>query len=95
MKRLDGEGTFRSSPWPLFNWFRGACRQVEPVPLGKQRSRDPSDDPYLACALAAKAQFIVTRDPDLLVLDKPFGVQIVSPRALLQRLASPLNLSSG
>lgn len=88
MKHLESDGVFRSSPWPLFNWFRGVCRLVEPAPLGKQRSRDASDDPYLACALTAKAEFIVSRDPDLLELEKPFGVEMITPRTLLNRLAA-------
>ena len=44
-------------------------------------------DPYLACALAARASFIISRDPDLLTLDKPFGVEILTPRAHLSRAA--------
>jgi len=59
---------------------------VEPAPLGKQRSRDAKDDPYLACALAAGAKVIVSRDDDLLTMNKPFGIQIVTPRELLTKL---------
>jgi hypothetical protein len=36
-----------------------------------------SDDIYLSCTLAAKAEFIVTRPPDLLALEKPFGITAV------------------
>jgi predicted nucleic acid-binding protein len=63
---------------------------VEPAPLGKQRSRDVKDDPYLACALTAGAKVIVSRDDDLLALQKPFGIQILTPRELLTKLAKPL-----
>lgn len=59
-----------------------------PAPLGKPRSRDPRDDPYLACALAGEAGFIISRDPHLLDLQQPFGIEIVTPRAFLSRLAS-------
>ena len=41
---------------------------VDPAPLGKQRSRDPKDDPYIAAALGAQARAIVTYDKDLLAL---------------------------
>lgn len=34
-------------------WYQDHVKRVEPAPLGKQRSRDAKDDPYLACALAA------------------------------------------
>jgi predicted nucleic acid-binding protein len=60
---------------------------VEPVPLPKQVSRDAKDDPFLACALGAGAEVLVSRDLDLLVLEKPFGIEIITPRALLSRVA--------
>jgi putative PIN family toxin of toxin-antitoxin system len=87
IKELEADGTFKVAPWPLFHWFAAQCKTVEPAPLGKQRSRDPKDDPYLACALAANARFIISRDPHLLDLGKPFGVEIITPRAFLHRLA--------
>ena len=77
---------FQRSPWPTLEGLIELSRFVTPVPLGKQRSRDSSDDPYLACALAAKARFVVTRDQDLLVLGKPFETEIVTPRAFLSRM---------
>ncbi|HTV43375.1 MAG TPA: putative toxin-antitoxin system toxin component, PIN family [Candidatus Sulfotelmatobacter sp.] len=72
------------------NWYQNRVKRVEPAPLGKQRSRDVKDDPYLACAIAAGAKVIVTRDEDLLVLGKPFGIEIITPRELLVRLARGL-----
>jgi predicted nucleic acid-binding protein len=42
---------------------------------------------FLECALAAQAKCLVNRDPDLLVLEKPFGVQVVTPRQFLSMLA--------
>lgn len=84
---VAAEGTkFRRDPWPTLHWLIGKTTLFQPVPLGKQRSRDANDDPYLAAALAARAEFIVTRDPDLLTLGKPFGVEILTPRAFLSRL---------
>ena len=41
---------------------------------------------FLACALAAKADYIVSNDRDLLVLGKPFGVRIVTPGEFLRIL---------
>jgi predicted nucleic acid-binding protein len=86
-KEMEREGLFRRAPWPTLDWFLSVCRLVEPTPLGRQRSRDSTDDPYLACALAARAEVIVLRDPDLLVLEKPFGIEVVTLRTLLRRLA--------
>jgi len=67
-------------------WYLDRVRRVEAAPLGKQRSRDASDDPYLAAALAAKAVVIVTYDHDLLALEKPFGISIVRPARFLQMI---------
>ena len=78
---------FKHPPQNLLAWYYDQVKLVEPSPLGKQRSRDVKDDPYLACALGAGAKTIVTRDGDLLVLGKPFGIQIITPRELLVRLS--------
>lgn len=82
--RLETKGTkFRRSPWPTLDGLVDLSHHVTPAPLGKQRSRDAKDDPYIACALAARAEFITSRDPDLLDMGKPFGIQIVTPREML------------
>ena len=81
---------FKHAPHNLLTWYYDRVKLVEPVPLGKQRSRDAKDDPYLAYALAAGAKVIVSRDDDLLALEKPFGIQILTPRELLTRLTKPL-----
>ncbi len=80
------QAKFKPPPTAILNWYYARVKLVEPAPLGKPRSRDPQDDPYLACALAARAKYIVSRDDDLLALEKPFGIQILEPRELLQRL---------
>jgi putative PIN family toxin of toxin-antitoxin system len=88
-RRVVAEIGFKTanSPYSILDWYYRTVKIVSPAPLGKQRSRDPKDDPYLACALAAKAKLIVSRDEDLLSLEKPFGIEIIDPRELLRRLA--------
>jgi uncharacterized protein len=54
--------------------------------LGKQRSRDPKDDPLLACALSGGAEYIVSNDRDLLDLEKPFGISMISPAQFLHNI---------
>lgn len=73
-------------PLPKLAWIRAKARRVEPSPLGKRRSRDAKDDIYLAGALAAAAQYLVTYDKDLLDLEKPFGVQTIRPAEFLRRI---------
>ncbi|HBG93235.1 MAG: hypothetical protein A2X54_04630 [Nitrospirae bacterium GWF2_44_13] len=41
---------------------------------------DADDDNVLACALAAKAAYLVTGDADLLAVKNFRGVKIISPR---------------
>ena len=79
----------RHSPYSILDWYYSTVKLVSPAPLGKQRSRDFKDDPDLACALSAEADVVVSRDEDLLVLGKPFGIEIITPRELLKRLSCP------
>jgi putative PIN family toxin of toxin-antitoxin system len=74
------------NPQPKLAWIKSKARLVEPSPLGKRRSRDAKDDVYLAAALGASAEYIVTYDKDLLDLDRPFGIEIVRPAEFLRRL---------
>ena len=89
VRELFSEIGFKAKfpPQNALNWYCNYVKLVEPAPLGKQRSRDPDEDPYLACALGAGGKFIVTRDGDLLTLGKPFGIHIMTPRELLVRLS--------
>jgi len=86
----NGETKFRRAPWPTLEWLLEASHRVDPHALGKQRSRDRSDDLYIATAIAARASFIISRDSDLLVLEKPFGIEVVTPRLLLSRIRTQL-----
>ena len=69
----------------LLSWIEKYALVVEPAPLGKRRSRDPKDDIFLACALFARAKFIVSNDQDLLALGKPFGIEILRPAHFIAR----------
>ncbi|MEA2872201.1 MAG: uncharacterized protein QOH67_2177 [Hyphomicrobiales bacterium] len=58
---------------------------VEQIPIIRV-VRDPNDDMILACAIAASADYLITRDKDLLILDKHEGIAILTPEAFLQVL---------
>lgn len=49
-------------------------------------TRDPSDDQVVACAVAARADYLVTGDDDMLVLGTHEGIRIVTPRQFLDLL---------
>jgi len=57
-----------------------------PNPTEIPDCRDPFDRPFLALALAAKADALVTGDKDLLVLGETFSVPILTPAALRERM---------
>lgn len=46
-------------------------------------ARDPSDDKVISTALAGKADYIVTRDRDLLDLKKYKGIKLVTPEEFM------------
>jgi putative PIN family toxin of toxin-antitoxin system len=51
--------------------------------------RDPADRAVVACAIAARADVVVTGDKELLDLRKIRSMPVVSPRELWRRLAGP------
>lgn len=81
--RRVGSSIPRVDPEPWLAWIRGKAKIYEPAPLGRRRSRDPDDDPFLACALASGAKVVISKDKDLLILEKPFGIEILTPRQFL------------
>ncbi len=50
-----------------------------------QICRDPKDDILLECCLAAKADFLITGDKDLLDIGElPFELRIIAPSSFLK-----------
>ena len=57
-------------------------------------ARDPKDDHVLAAALGGRADYLVTGESDLLVLDgdpRPGHLRILAPREFLNRLTEHLS----
>jgi putative PIN family toxin of toxin-antitoxin system len=51
-------------------------------------TRDPKDDPVVACAKEGEADYVVSGDQDLLVLGEYEGIQVVTPRRFVEILTS-------
>jgi putative PIN family toxin of toxin-antitoxin system len=66
--------------------LRSAASLVTPLPGIHGVVRDPTDDHVIACALAASAGYLVTRDPDLLTLKVYQDVQMVTPEDFVRLL---------
>jgi predicted nucleic acid-binding protein len=56
---------------------------VIPQTLPQPVCRDPDDDQIIGAALAGNAEYVVTGDKDLLVLQTFQGINIISPRDFL------------
>jgi len=56
---------------------------VVDVPFVPPVSRDPEDDKFLATAAAARADYLVSEDRDLLVLEEYQGIKIVDAASFL------------
>jgi uncharacterized protein len=66
--------------------IRRAAPIVSDLPPLSGLVRDPNDDMVLACAVAAEASHVVTRDDDLLSLQTYEGITIMTPGAFLAML---------
>jgi putative PIN family toxin of toxin-antitoxin system len=60
---------------------------IELPPLPQPVCCDPDDDKVLALAVAAKADWIISGDSDLLSLGRYAGIAIVPPAAALALIA--------
>ncbi|SPE62497.1 conserved hypothetical protein [Verrucomicrobia bacterium] len=68
------------NPQPWLNWISSRATVLATVSLTRQISSDPDDDKFIACALAARANYLVSRDRHLLGLEKPFGITVLDDR---------------
>jgi len=59
---------------------------VEPLPELQVVERDPKDDMIIACAVGAKADYIISRDTHLLDLKEYKGIQIIPPEDFIHYL---------
>ncbi len=67
-------------------------RILEVTALGRLHGicRDPNDDMILECAVAARADIIVTGDKDLLAVGEYEGIRVMTPRAFVDEFAAPV-----
>jgi putative PIN family toxin of toxin-antitoxin system len=66
-------------------WFVHPAKTIHLVePQLVKASRDPKDDPFLGAALTGHADWIISRDDDLLVLEEFEGIPIVTPTSFME-----------
>ncbi len=60
------------------------AKLIEPA-IRVEVVRDPKDNHVVACAVSAKADYILTRDNDLLTLKEFRQIKIITPEEFLKR----------
>lgn len=68
--------------------YRRLATLVTVRQLAQQVSRDADDDQVLACALAARADLVVSGDRDLLDLESFEGIRIVTAAEAVRLIAA-------
>lgn len=81
LERVRQEQDFDTETRPWLDTLRTSALWVTPVSLEQKVCRDPKDDKFIEAALTAGAPTVIARDRDLMVLDKPFGIVMQTPRA--------------
>ena len=64
---------------PIIELLLAGSKIVSAPPLGDSVSSDPDDDKFIACAIAAKANVVVSGDKHLVSVDGYRGIRVVKP----------------
>jgi len=67
--------------------YRALAETIEAASIEESRLRDPDDAAVLACALAARAEAIISGDDDVLSLGSYHEIPIVSAAECLRRVS--------
>ena len=76
-----------TSPQAAIRELLGTVEIVEPAAVPENIVRDPKDRMVLACAVGGRADYIVSGDKDLLVLQEYEDIPILSVDQFLQHLS--------
>lgn len=89
LSRRKFEKKFKAAnltPEHVVNRYLQYAEMVEPVELANSVIRDPKDVPLLACAVGGEADFLISGDNDLLVLESFQSIPIIRASAFLDLL---------
>ena len=74
----------------IFQLIVSTCEIVLAPQMAKVKCRDPDDQKFLDCAVAGRADFLVTGDRDLLTMRHVGRTKIVTAVELARKLKDPL-----
>lgn len=77
------------NPAPFLELVALQAEMWECEPLQEQVCADPDDDKFLACALAAGANHVITGDKLLLQVSGFQGIEVLRPREFVDRYLDP------
>ena len=89
LERVKQEQQFTTDTGLWVDALRPSALWVEWEAIGKMVCRDFKDEILIDAAVTAKCHTIIARDQDLTVLEKPFGIDIYTPREWLDTLTRP------
>jgi uncharacterized protein len=87
LREVKAQEGFTTELEPWLESIRRTALWVVPARLTEPVCRDPNDDLMIEAALAAGARTIIARDADLTVLERPFGIRVLTPRTWLATLS--------
>jgi predicted nucleic acid-binding protein len=74
----------------IFYLIVSSCEIILAPQRAKVKCRDPDDQKFLDCAVAGKADILVTGDRDLLIIRHVGRTKIVTAAELIRTLKDPL-----
>jgi len=78
----------RISPWQIEQFLQRVATFADLLPALEEAPprvcRDPNDDYHIAEGIVHHADFLITRDQDLLALDTVLGMRILAPESFLK-----------
>jgi putative PIN family toxin of toxin-antitoxin system len=90
LDRVKQQQGFATDTSVWLDTLRASALWVAPVPFQDEVCRDAKDNKFIEAGLAeARCRTIIARDRDLTVLEKPFGINILTPREWLGTLTRP------
>lgn len=71
--------------FPFIELLTIECQFYKPISLREQVSIDRDDDKFIACALAAEVDYLISGDKHLLDVNNYKGLKIIKPRQFVDR----------
>jgi predicted nucleic acid-binding protein len=86
LEQLKQEHHFTTDAGPWLDAMRTSALWVEWKPIAKRVCQNSADEKLIEAALGAKCRTLIVRKRDVMPLEKPFGIDVLTPQALLDTL---------